>query len=169
MIASGLAASALGKNSGRLPGTNNRLRKIGKESIFRSVESPPSCIRNSNDGYSSRECLRLSACPLVSPKAELILGDGGWEMATVGAANRAERFVSETADAAFLSLPLRSLADIESIERTPLSERLAIANFCQRIDLAIAARNPRETAIYFVADGDVSIPAEEVPFSKLRR
>lgn len=90
-------------------------------------------------------------------------------MATVRAANHADRFVSETADAAFLSLPLRSLADIESIERTPLSERLAIANFCQRIDLAIAARNPGETAVYFVADGDVSMPAEEVSFSELRR
>jgi fatty-acyl-CoA synthase len=80
-----------------------------------------------------------------------------------------DRFISETADAAFLKLPLRSLADIEAIERTPLRERLAVADFCKRVDLAIAARDPDETAIFFVADGDVDRPAEEVSFREIRR
>jgi fatty-acyl-CoA synthase len=85
------------------------------------------------------------------------------------AAESTDRLVSQTADVTLLSLPLRSLADIESIERTPLSERLAVANFCERVDLAIAARDPDETAIYFVTDGDVDRPAEEVSFRDIRR
>ena len=79
------------------------------------------------------------------------------------------RVVAETADPALLALPLRSLADIEAIEQTPLEERLGIDDFSQRIALALAARPPEDTAIFCVPDGDVERPAERVSFRDLRR
>ena len=60
--------------------------------------------------------------------------------------------VPETADAELLSLPLRSVADVEEIEKVPLEERLKITNFSQRIDLALAARDPDDIAIAYVED-----------------
>jgi fatty-acyl-CoA synthase len=68
-----------------------------------------------------------------------------------------------------LSLPLRSNSDIEAIERVPLSDRLTVTDFCKRIDFAIAARDPDDTAIHFVFDGDVDRAAEQVTFRDLRR
>lgn len=77
--------------------------------------------------------------------------------------------IAETADAALLSRPLRSLADIEEIERVPLDRRLRIDNFSQRVALAIEARDPADTAIHYVPDGDVDRAAERVSFGELRR
>ena len=67
-----------------------------------------------------------------------------------------------------LDRPLRSLKDIEAIEKTPLAERLKIVDFCQRVDLALAARASQDTAIFYVPDGEVSSVAEEVSFQQLR-
>ena len=77
--------------------------------------------------------------------------------------------IAETADAALLSRPLRSLADIEEIERVPLDERLRIDNFSHRVALAIEARDPEDTAIHYVPDGDIDRVAERVSFGELKR
>src|SRR5882757_6942431 len=77
--------------------------------------------------------------------------------------------LSETADAALLRRPLRSLADIEEIERVPLEERLRIDDFSHRVALAIEARDPGETAIHYVPDGDINRVAERVSFGELKR
>jgi fatty-acyl-CoA synthase len=77
--------------------------------------------------------------------------------------------ISETADAALLRRPLRSSADIEEIERVPLNERLRIDNFSRRVALAIEARNPNDSAIHYVPDGDVDRIAERVSFGELKR
>ena len=73
-----------------------------------------------------------------------------------------------TADYDLLDLPLGNSADVKAIERTPVEERLKIANFSTRIDIALAARDPADIAIHYVADGDVNTPAEEVSFRQLR-
>lgn len=78
------------------------------------------------------------------------------------------RVIAETADADLLARPLRSLADIEAIERMPLDERLTIVDFAQRIALGLAAHPPDDTAIFFVPDGDSERPAEHVSFRDLR-
>jgi len=54
--------------------------------------------------------------------------------------------VPETADAALLAQPLRCLADVEAIERTPLDRRLGVVDISQRIALGFAARDPCDTA-----------------------
>ena len=77
--------------------------------------------------------------------------------------------IVETADATLLSRPLRSLADIEAIESVPLAERLRIDNFCHRVALAIEARDPQDTAIHYVPDGDIDRAAERVSFGELKR
>ena len=74
----------------------------------------------------------------------------------------------ETADYALLDQPLASSADIRAIEQTPLDQRIAIDNFSQRIDIALAGRKPDDTALYYVPDGDINTPALEVPFHQLR-
>jgi fatty-acyl-CoA synthase len=76
--------------------------------------------------------------------------------------------ISETADAALLSRPLRSLADIEEIECVPLDGRLRIDNFSHRVALAIEARDPGDTAIHYVPDGDINRVAERVSFGSLK-
>jgi fatty-acyl-CoA synthase len=76
--------------------------------------------------------------------------------------------ISETADAALLGQPLRSLADIEDIERVPLEQRLRIDNFSHRVALAIEARDPVDTAIHYVPDGDINRVAERVSFGALK-
>src|SRR4051812_15595168 len=77
--------------------------------------------------------------------------------------------IAETADATLLSRPLRSSADIDDIESLPLTERLRIDNFCHRVVLAIEARDPQDTAIHYVPDGDIDRAAERVSFGELRR
>ncbi|HVA13923.1 MAG TPA: acyl-CoA synthetase [Stellaceae bacterium] len=77
--------------------------------------------------------------------------------------------IAETADADLLARPLRSVADIEAIERTPLNDRLTIVDFSQRVALGLAAHPPDDTAIFFVPDGDVERPAELVSFRDLRQ
>jgi fatty-acyl-CoA synthase len=77
--------------------------------------------------------------------------------------------ISATADPALLDRPLRSIADVEAIERTPLDERLNIVDFSRRISIALAARNPDDDAIIYVPDGDVDRAAQRVAFLELRR
>jgi fatty-acyl-CoA synthase len=61
------------------------------------------------------------------------------------------------------------LADIQAIERVPLDERLSVVDFHQRIQLALKARDPEDTAIYFVPDGEVDGPVDETSFALLRK
>jgi fatty-acyl-CoA synthase len=77
--------------------------------------------------------------------------------------------VAGTADAELLSRPLRGRSDIELIERVPLEERLTVVDFYQRIAMALAARNPDDTAIHFIPDGDVDGIADETSFAALSR
>jgi fatty-acyl-CoA synthase len=77
--------------------------------------------------------------------------------------------VPETADAELLSMPLRSIADVEEIEKVPLEERLKVTNFSQRIDLALAAHDPDDVAITYVEDGDINGEAQQTSFRDLRR
>jgi fatty-acyl-CoA synthase len=76
--------------------------------------------------------------------------------------------VPETADAALLDKQLRSVVDVEAIERTPLEERLTVVDFTRRVALALAARRPADTAIFYVPDGDIDRPAERISFAGLR-
>src|SRR5713226_8838694 len=76
--------------------------------------------------------------------------------------------VPETADAALLNQPLRCLADVEAIERIPLDGRLGVVDISQRIALGLAARNPGDTAIFYVSDGDVDRQPVKTSFSELR-
>ncbi|HWM68301.1 MAG TPA: acyl-CoA synthetase [Steroidobacteraceae bacterium] len=76
--------------------------------------------------------------------------------------------VPETADAALLDKQLRSVTDVEAIERTPLEERLTVVDFTQRVALALAARHAADTAIFYVPDGDVERPAERITFARLK-
>jgi fatty-acyl-CoA synthase len=76
--------------------------------------------------------------------------------------------VAETADATLLVRPLRSIADIEAIEVTPLDERLGVVDFCRRIDLALSARAPEDDALLYVPDGDVEREAERISFRTLQ-
>ena len=80
-----------------------------------------------------------------------------------------ESVVAGTADAELLSRPLRGRSDIDLIERVPLEERLRVVDFYQRIALALAARNPDDTAIHFIPDGDVDGIAHETSFAALSR
>lgn len=79
------------------------------------------------------------------------------------------RVVALTADAALLDVELRSLADIEAIERVPLERRLTVVNFSERIGLALAMRDPEDPAILYVPDGDIDTAAEPTSFAELRR
>jgi fatty-acyl-CoA synthase len=79
------------------------------------------------------------------------------------------RVIPETADADLLARPLRSLADVEAIERTPLECRLTVADFSRRVALALAACDSKETAILYVPDGDVEREAQRISFRDLRR
>ena len=74
----------------------------------------------------------------------------------------------ETADADLLDKQLRSIADVEAIERTPLQERLTVVDFTRRIALALAAHHAGNTAIFYVPDGDIDRPAERISFAALR-
>ncbi|MDB6042474.1 MAG: AMP-dependent synthetase and ligase [Gammaproteobacteria bacterium] len=76
--------------------------------------------------------------------------------------------VPETADAELLNGELRSLADMEAIERTPLEERLPVNDFTRRVALALAARDAADTAIFYVPDGDIERQAECISFATLR-
>lgn len=75
--------------------------------------------------------------------------------------------VPETADAALLDRPLRSLADVEAIERAPLDQHLRIESFSQRIALALVARPADDIAISYIPDGDVERAPEQVSFGAL--
>ena len=90
------------------------------------------------------------------------------EQSDLGARRTFERVIPETCDQALLELPLRSIADIEAIERVPLDERLPVTNFSQRMALALAARDADDTAIHYIEDGDIDRPAHETSFRDLR-
>jgi fatty-acyl-CoA synthase len=75
--------------------------------------------------------------------------------------------VPETADPELLARPLRDIDDIERIERVPLGDRLPIVDFHRRIALALAARKRNDTAIHFIADGDVDGIVHETSFGTL--
>lgn len=77
--------------------------------------------------------------------------------------------VPATADATLLDRPLRSVADVEAIEREPLERHLGIESFSERIALALAARPADDVAIAYIPDGDVDRAPEEVSFGDLRR
>ena len=79
------------------------------------------------------------------------------------------RVIQETADAVLLARPLRSLEDVQAIERVPLEERLKVEDFSQRIEMALATHAPRDIAISYVPDGDVERTPEQVSFGALRR
>ena len=76
--------------------------------------------------------------------------------------------VPATADAALLNQPLRCLSDVEAIERIALDGRLGVVDISQRIALGLAARNPGDTAIFYVSDGDVDRRPVKISFSELR-
>ena len=77
--------------------------------------------------------------------------------------------VPQTADSALLDGKLRSLADVEMIERTPLEERLTVVDFTRRVELALAAHAADEVAITYFAVGDVDRNPECVTFTTLRK
>ena len=76
--------------------------------------------------------------------------------------------VPETADPELLARPLRHINDIERIERVPLDDRLPIVDFHRRIALALVTRKRDDTAIHFIADGDVDGIVHETSFGTLR-
>src|SRR5438105_5115147 len=76
--------------------------------------------------------------------------------------------IPATAEAALLARPLRSIADVEVIEATPLEERIGVVDFSRRVDLALAARAPDDDALLYVPDGDVEREAERVSFRALQ-
>jgi fatty-acyl-CoA synthase len=76
--------------------------------------------------------------------------------------------IPETADPALLSRPLRSLQDIEAIERVSVVQRVGIADFSNRITLALQARDQHDVAIHYVPDGNVERSAECISFQQLR-
>jgi fatty-acyl-CoA synthase len=76
--------------------------------------------------------------------------------------------IPATAEAALLARPLRSIADIEVIEATPLEERIGVVDFSRRVDLALAARAPDDDALLYVPDGDAEREAERVSFRTLQ-
>ena len=64
---------------------------------------------------------------------------------------------------------LACLNDIKEIEKHPLSKWVQHENFADRIDIALSSRDPQDTAIYFVPNGDVQAKAVEVSFETLRQ
>ena len=76
--------------------------------------------------------------------------------------------VAETAELELLNRPLRSMADVEEIEKVPLSEHVKVVNFSERIDLALAARDPDDIAISYVEDGDIDRYPHRTSFRELR-
>ena len=106
--------------------------------------------------------------PLVLSAAVAIESPGNRTMPALTPGEDGPGMVGETADATLIALPLRSLADIEAIERVPLDARLRITDFSQRTALGLAARPPEDTAIFFVPDGDVEQIAERVTFRQLQ-
>lgn len=75
--------------------------------------------------------------------------------------SNALRVVRETPDPALLALSLRTLADIEQIERTPLDEGLRIADFSVRLALGLASRPPDDTAISSCPAATLSAPPQK--------
>ena len=82
---------------------------------------------------------------------------------------RSIEVVTQTADAALINRPYRSLADVAEIEKVPLLERLAVTNFLHRIDFALAARDPQAIAIHYIENGNVDAPADKTSFAELRQ
>lgn len=104
----------------------------------------------------------LAGCDLAGTESEDV-------MFSISGESSETLVVPTTADAALLDTELFSIGDIEAIERTPLDERLTVVDFSQRVRLALEMRDPNDTAIHYVPDGDVNRVAEQVSFSSLRR
>lgn len=79
-------------------------------------------------------------------------------MPSPGLAGRAPlQVITATADPALLDTELKSIADIEKIEAVPLEQRLTIVDFVERIRLALKAREPNDTAISYIPNGDIDL------------
>jgi fatty-acyl-CoA synthase len=65
-------------------------------------------------------------------------------------------------------LPLRSIADVEAVERLALEQRLGTPNFAARIARALAARDPGDAAITYVADGRIETSPQVISFGAFR-
>jgi fatty-acyl-CoA synthase len=76
--------------------------------------------------------------------------------------------VSQTADADLLRKPLRGIADVEAIEQIPLDQRLRVVDISHRVAYGLASRDPSDTAIFYVPDGNVERPAVEISFRELK-
>src|ERR1700680_4117650 len=63
--------------------------------------------------------------------------------------------ITETAEAGSLECPFAPLGEVGKIGGVPPGERLRISNFSRRVALAIAARDPHDTAIHYVPDGNI--------------
>lgn len=89
-------------------------------------------------------------------------------MPSPGLAGRAPlQVITATADPALLDTELKSIADIEKIEAVPLEQRLTIVDFVERIRLALKAREPNDTAISYIPNGDIDLSPERTTFSTL--
>lgn len=64
-------------------------------------------------------------------------------------------------------LPLRSLSDIEALERTPLAQRIVEWDFVRCLE-AGCDRSPDKAALHFVADGDSAASATTWTYARLR-
>src|SRR6267154_2108831 len=90
---------------------------------------------------------------------------------TVGTSVQADStqdVVTHTADAELLRKPLRGIADVEAIEQIPLDERLRVVDISRRVAYGLASREPSDTAIFYVPDGNVERPAVEISFRELK-
>jgi fatty-acyl-CoA synthase len=79
-----------------------------------------------------------------------------------------EGVVTQTADADLLRKPLRGIADVEAIEQIPLDQRLRVVDISHRVAYGLASRDPSDTAIFYVPDGNVERPAVEISFRELK-
>jgi fatty-acyl-CoA synthase len=76
--------------------------------------------------------------------------------------------VTQTADADLLQKPLRGIVDVEAIEQIPLDQRLRVVDISHRVAYGLASRDPSDTAIFYVPDGNVERPAVEISFRELK-
>src|SRR5437879_891511 len=87
---------------------------------------------------------------------------------TIPRTDSAQHVVTQTADADLLQKPLCGIADVEAIEQIPLDDRLRVVDISHRVAYGLASREPSDTAIFYVPDGNVERPAVEVSFRELK-
>jgi fatty-acyl-CoA synthase len=88
--------------------------------------------------------------------------------APIPQADLTQDVVTQTADADLLRKPLRSILDVEAIEQIPLDQRLRVVDISHRIAYGLASREPSDTAIFYVPDGNVERAAVEISFRELK-